>query len=103
MCILFFVIAVILHVKSAEVVAVGDLHGDFENAVKAFSLVGVIAPKSKKYSLVRNNTNQIIIQTGDVLDRGRHGLLLLQLMMQWHKESNNFPPCMSQQLTEAID
>jgi hypothetical protein len=55
-----------------RVIAIGDLHGDLNAAVNAFRLAGVIDETEK---WVGGNT--VVVQTGDVLDRGNHERPLL--------------------------
>ena len=46
--------------------AVGDLHGDYENAIRVFKMAGIIDKKLKWAA--RNCT---FVQTGDIVDRVR--------------------------------
>jgi aryl carrier-like protein len=68
-----------------EVIAVGDLHGEWNYAMKVFSMLGVINDETAEHPKLILNANQTLIQTGDLLDRGSEGLRLLRLSMQWHE------------------
>lgn len=85
----FFFLALFFTTECAEVIAIGDLHGDLENALHTFELAGIISEQDSKDSnldlLVQDN--QIVIQMGDILDRGSNGLVLLHLMMHWHNQT----------------
>ncbi|KAL0476584.1 hypothetical protein AKO1_006090 [Acrasis kona] len=74
-----------LHIcYSKEVFAVGDLHGDWKAAISTFDMMNVIEKGSNPPKLTLSE-NQTLVQTGDLLDRGRNGLQLLRLSMYWHK------------------
>lgn len=66
-----------------RVIAIGDLHGDFEATLKAFQLAGLI------------NHNQdwmakhvLVVQTGDQLDRGQQELQILDKLEQWQTQAS---------------
>jgi hypothetical protein len=59
-----------------RLVAIGDLHGDLDQAKKAFHLAGVTDAAGKW-----NGGNATLVQTGDVLDRGPDGKPLLDWLM----------------------
>ncbi|KAG0151763.1 hypothetical protein CROQUDRAFT_650800 [Cronartium quercuum f. sp. fusiforme G11] len=58
-----------------RIVAVGDLHGDFPHAVRVLRLAEVIDMRNKWIG-----KKTILVQTGDVVDRGRDTIVLYQLM-----------------------
>lgn len=66
-----------------RIVAVGDLHGDAENAVLLLDALGVVDRKTRKWK----GGDTLLIQTGDIVDRGPDGLLLYDLFMQWAAEA----------------
>lgn len=57
----------------AKVFAIGDLHGDLLAAKAAFRVAGVIAPDDTWIG-----GNSVVVQTGDVLDRGNDERPLLE-------------------------
>ena len=61
----------------ARIVAVGDLHGDFAAARRALRLAGAIDANDRWIG-----GELIVVQTGDVLDRGDEERLILELFAQ---------------------
>ncbi len=59
-----------------RVVAVGDIHGAFEPFVNLLQSIGVL---DKELQWVGGKT--VLVQTGDVLDRGSHSRKVLDLLM----------------------
>lgn len=59
-----------------RLVAIGDLHGDLEQAKKAFHLAGVTDEQGRW-----TGGDTTLVQTGDVLDRGPDGKALLDWLM----------------------
>jgi hypothetical protein len=62
---------------AARIVAIGDLHGDLKAAKRAFALAGAIDNKG-----VWIGGSLVVVQTGDVLDRGDEELELLDFLDQ---------------------
>ncbi|MEM1348461.1 MAG: metallophosphoesterase, partial [Myxococcota bacterium] len=62
-------------VSARRIVAVGDLHGDLEATRAALSLAGVLGAED---AWVGGQT--ILVQTGDVLDRGSDEQAILDLL-----------------------
>ncbi|WVQ73890.1 hypothetical protein IAR50_003471 [Cryptococcus sp. DSM 104548] len=58
-----------------RLVAVGDLHGDIENAKKVLRMANVIDEKSNWAA-----GTDILVQTGDIVDRGAHADQIYRLM-----------------------
>lgn len=52
-----------------RIVAIGDLHGDFDLAIKSLQIARVISIENKKIKWIGGNT--IVVQTGDQLDSAR--------------------------------
>jgi hypothetical protein len=52
-----------------RIVAIGDLHGDFDLAIKSLQIARVISVENKKIKWIGGNT--IVVQTGDQLDSAR--------------------------------
>ena len=63
--------------ESKTIIAVGDLHADLSSAKKAFSIAGITDGEGK---WILSDT--IVVQTGDLTDRGPDGLPLLE----WARE-----------------
>lgn len=61
----------------AELVAVADLHGDYEKMRESLELVGIIDARG---GWAAGSTH--FVQTGDIVDRGRHSVKILQFMRQ---------------------
>jgi len=64
-------------------VTVGDLHGDYENSVKVLQMAGVV---DENVTWVGGN-NTILVQTGDIVDRGPDTIILYSLMQRLKEES----------------
>lgn len=60
----------------ARIVAIGDVHGDYDTFVALLRQAGVIDGKSR-WSGGRTH----LVQTGDVLDRGDHSRKVMELLM----------------------
>ncbi|KAL8438944.1 hypothetical protein Efla_005079 [Eimeria flavescens] len=66
-----------------RVVAVGDLHGDAENALLLLDALGVVDKKTRRWK----GGDTLLVQTGDIVDRGPDGKLLYDLFAEWKKEA----------------
>jgi len=62
-------------VFSRRIVAIGDLHGDFPNALRVLKMSGVIDGEQGWTGDV-----DFLVQTGDIIDRGDDTIQLYQLM-----------------------
>ncbi|WVR04071.1 hypothetical protein IAU60_001070 [Kwoniella sp. DSM 27419] len=60
-----------------RLVAVGDLHGDIHNAEKVLRMASVIDDRSEWVA-----GTDILVQTGDIVDRGAHALDIYRLMQK---------------------
>ena len=60
-----------------RLVAIGDLHGDLGKAKQAFSLAGLIDSEQRW-----NGGSSVVVQVGDVLDRGGEEIKLLYLLQR---------------------
>jgi len=65
-----------------RIVAVGDLHGDLDNAMAALALTGVIDEQGRWAG-----ENTVLVQTGDTTDRGPDSAELLDLMRRLSEEA----------------
>ena len=81
---LFFLPAVVDAAPSTSktIVAVGDLHADLSSAKKAFSIAG-ITDSTGQWIL----TDAIVVQTGDLTDRGPDGQPLLEWVRDLEKQA----------------
>lgn len=66
----------------ARIVAVGDIHGDYEQFLAVLRSAGLIDSKE-----AWSGGNTHLVQTGDVLDRGPDSRKVLDLLMKLEKES----------------
>jgi hypothetical protein len=65
-----------------RIVAVGDVHGDFEQFVKALQAAGVV---DEKNDWAAGKTH--LVQTGDVLDRGPDSRPAMDLLMKLEEQA----------------
>ncbi|EFC41504.1 predicted protein [Naegleria gruberi] len=64
--------------EASEVVAIGDLHGDYSMFLELLNYLNLTRDETSGWI----NTGDVeLIQTGDVLDRGEYGLELVRLFM----------------------
>ena len=66
-----------------RIVAVGDLHGDLKNTLATFKMARLI---DSQRNWIAGNT--ILVQTGDVVDRGDDTIELYKLMMKLQMQAN---------------
>ena len=71
-----------LALNGRRLVAIGDLHGDFVATVKALELAGVLASDG---SWCGGST--VVVQVGDVLDRGDSELAIMRKLRQLSKQA----------------
>lgn len=67
----------------SRIVAVGDLHGDHQNAVKVLKMAKVI-DKDLKWA---GGNHTILVQTGDVVDRGPDAFKLFKMLQRLEGEA----------------
>ncbi len=65
-----------------RIIAVGDIHGDYDNFVKILKSAGLV-DDSHKWKGGKTH----LVQTGDILDRGDHAKEVLDLIMRLQKEA----------------
>jgi hypothetical protein len=68
--------------RTQRVVAVGDLHGDLDNAIQALQLAEVV---DEKGHWVAGPT--VLVQTGDTTDRGPDSTAVMDLVMRLTQEA----------------
>ncbi len=66
----------------ARIIAVGDVHGDYENFVSILRGVGLVGE-----SLAWTGGATHLVQTGDVMDRGPEARKIFDLLMRLEKEA----------------
>jgi hypothetical protein len=65
-----------------RIVAVGDVHGDFDQLVRVLRQTGVIDGKNRWIGAKTH-----LVQTGDILDRGANSRQVMDLLMALEKEA----------------
>ena len=63
-----------------RILALGDLHGDLPNALKALRIAGVIDNADNWIGPQHADEDVVLVQTGDVIDRGDDTLALFALL-----------------------
>lgn len=69
--------------KSSRIVAIGDLHGDIDAAKEIFRIAQVTNDAGHWQS-----GTDTVVQMGDVLDRGPHGLLIMDFLQRLRQEAH---------------
>ena len=70
----------------SRVVAIGDLHGDLQKTVIALKLAGVLSISTEGTPLWCGG-DTIIVQLGDILDRGDHEIQILHLFLRLKEQA----------------
>ncbi len=73
----------------ARIVAVGDVHGDFDRLVEVLRDAGVVDRRNRWTGGATH-----LVQTGDVLDRGPQARKVLDLLMSLEKQARRAGECM---------
>jgi hypothetical protein len=68
--------------SNRRVVAIGDLHGDYDNAIKVLQLANIV---NKDAKWIGKTTT--LVQTGDIVDRGPDTIKLYKLMQRLTQEA----------------
>ena len=68
-----------------RVVAIGDLHGDFQKAVRAFKVAGLV---DEKLNWIGGES--VAVQVGDVLDRGGEELRIFHFLEKLKQQAKDF-------------
>ncbi|GBB92324.1 hypothetical protein RclHR1_00020027 [Rhizophagus clarus] len=71
-----------IHYSPRRIVAIGDLHGDYKQTIKVLQLAKIL-DDNKTWS----GSNGILVQTGDIVDRGPDCLKIYELFEQLRKEA----------------
>ena len=77
LCNLLALVLVVLHpVVGREVYSIADLHGDYPAAVKALQLARLLGDDQRTWI----GGDKILVQTGDIVDRGDNAREIYQLL-----------------------
>uniref|UniRef100_A0A7I4F7E3 Calcineurin-like phosphoesterase domain-containing protein n=3 Tax=Physcomitrium patens TaxID=3218 RepID=A0A7I4F7E3_PHYPA len=76
----------VVYAPDRRIIAIGDLHGDFERAQWALQLAGVMS-KDGKHRWTGGTT--VLVQIGDVLDRGEDEITILSLLAWLGKQARS--------------
>ncbi|ORX57791.1 Metallo-dependent phosphatase [Piromyces finnis] len=68
-----------------RIVAVGDIHGDYKKLMKVLSTAKLV---DQKGNWIAKDT--ILVQTGDLIDRGSDTILIFDLMMKIKKQAEKY-------------
>jgi len=71
--------------KKERIIAVGDLHGDYDNAVDVLRMAGIVDIQE---NWVKSDQKTILVQTGDIVDRGPDTIKLYDLMKKLTIQAN---------------
>eukprot|EP00238_Polyblepharides_amylifera_P010472 CAMPEP_0196575104 /NCGR_PEP_ID=MMETSP1081-20130531/4663_1 /TAXON_ID=36882 /ORGANISM="Pyramimonas amylifera, Strain CCMP720" /LENGTH=447 /DNA_ID=CAMNT_0041893305 /DNA_START=25 /DNA_END=1368 /DNA_ORIENTATION=+ len=73
-----------------RVIAIGDLHGDIAQTIRCLQLAGVVSVEAEKPSDVHwTGGNTVVVQLGDVLDRGDDEIGILLLLRKLGAEARD--------------
>ena len=72
---------------TARLIAIGDLHGDYEHAEDVFTLAGVVE-RDAHGELRWSGGNTTLVQLGDVFDRGPDSIKLFRLIQRLKQEAH---------------
>ena len=70
--------------RAALAVAVGDIHGDLMQCIRALRAAGVVDETGGKWT----GGDTIVVQVGDILDRGDHELSILRMFRRLAKQAS---------------
>lgn len=70
-----------------RIVAIGDLHGDWRKAVESLTAAGVIRVREEDQEILWTGGDAVVVQLGDVLDRGDHEIAIVMLLRDLHKQA----------------
>eukprot|EP00587_Corethron_hystrix_P000293 CAMPEP_0113311560 /NCGR_PEP_ID=MMETSP0010_2-20120614/8749_1 /TAXON_ID=216773 ORGANISM="Corethron hystrix, Strain 308" /NCGR_SAMPLE_ID=MMETSP0010_2 /ASSEMBLY_ACC=CAM_ASM_000155 /LENGTH=373 /DNA_ID=CAMNT_0000167225 /DNA_START=148 /DNA_END=1269 /DNA_ORIENTATION=- /assembly_acc=CAM_ASM_000155 len=72
-----------------RLVAIGDIHGDFDQLRKALVISGVLDPRSTNLEPIWTGENTICVQCGDILDRGDGELACYRLLADLARQAHS--------------
>ena len=71
--------------KYDRIIAIGDLHGDLDQTIKILLLAEIIDANT---DCIANKT--ILIQTGDIVDRGSDSIKIYHLFLKLHHQCKSY-------------
>ncbi|KAJ9072778.1 hypothetical protein DSO57_1023708 [Entomophthora muscae] len=78
-----FLLCLLGVVSGLKVVAIGDLHGDYDTALKTYRMAEIVDEEGHWMG----GSELTVVQTGDVLDRGDDTIKLFRWIMQLQNEA----------------
>jgi len=69
--------------------SVGDLHGDWRKAVDSLRAAGVAAVRDSDNEIVWVGGDAVVVQLGDVMDRGDHEIAIVKLLRDLHDQAQS--------------
>ncbi|KAK9816933.1 hypothetical protein WJX72_007178 [[Myrmecia] bisecta] len=72
---------------TGRVVAIGDIHGDIQKALRALHMAGVLEEEGGRALWVGGNT--IVVQLGDIMDRGDTEIGVLMLLRELDRQAKD--------------
>lgn len=80
--------AVIERDTSAEVIALGDVHGGYERLVDLLATAGLIKPDTQTpLAYAWTGGNRLLVSVGDLIDKGTQSIEVLDLMMKLQSQA----------------
>jgi len=73
----------VVDLKGRRIIALGDVHGDLLQTLRALKLGGLIDESGSKWT----GGNTVLVQVGDILDRGDHELAIMRLFKRLAKQA----------------
>ncbi|KAL3682436.1 hypothetical protein R1sor_000458 [Riccia sorocarpa] len=73
-----------VYAPDRRIVAIGDVHGDLERTESALKLAGVLSSDGKGRWI---GGSTVLVQVGDILDRGEDELAILSLLHNLHQQA----------------
>jgi hypothetical protein len=83
LCFFIFGLSAQVSAPNKRVIAIADLHGDYDQAVKVLQMANLVDENAKWIG--RNDT---LVQTGDIVDRGPDVIKLYKMMQRLTKEAS---------------
>ena len=80
--------AIIERDTSAEVIALGDVHGGYERLVNLLSKAGLIKPDTQAPGYSWTGGNRLLVSVGDLIDKGDQSIEVLDLIMKLQSQAS---------------
>lgn len=75
---------------NGRIIAIGDLHGDWRKAVDSLRAANVIRVRAEDEEIIWVGGDAVVVQLGDVLDRGDHEIAIVMLLRDLHKQAQEY-------------